>query len=192
MLPKGKLKPPRCCRRFRGHTIAGDAGQEILELALVLPLVFMLLLGIYWFGRVFNIYSTIAHAAREGAQVATTFTCATCGNAESPAASVETVVLNSLQASSLDPNKISKFTPASLTFCGGLTQAQACTTTAKKIYVCENVVLNNAPGNSTGVSSPVCGSSVSFQYPYQFYFPFTSLNFQRVLLKADVQMKNQD
>lgn len=172
--------------------MAGDAGQEILELALVLPLVFMLLLGIYWFGRVFNIYSTINHAAREGARVATAFACATCGNAQSPPASVESAVLASLQASSLDPNRISALTPSSLSFCGGLTQAQACTTTNKNIYVCENVVLNNAPGNSTGASSPVCGASVSFQYPYQFYFPFTSLNFQRVLLKADVQMKNQD
>ncbi|MEP6643051.1 MAG: TadE/TadG family type IV pilus assembly protein [Acidobacteriaceae bacterium] len=180
----------RLCRLAKA--IAGDAGQEILEAALILPLVFMLLLGIYWFGRVFNIYSTIDHAAREGARVATTFACATCGNAQTSPTSVEAVVLNSLQASNLDPNKISPLVPSSLAFCSGFTQATACSTTTKNVYVCENVVLNNAAGNSTAGSSPVCGASVSFQYPFQFYFPFTSLNFQRVLLKADVQMKNED
>jgi len=45
-------------------------GTEIAEAALVLPLVFMLLLGIIWFGRAFDIYSTLSHAAREGARVA--------------------------------------------------------------------------------------------------------------------------
>jgi len=38
-------------------------GAEIAEAALVLPLVFMFLLGIVWFGRAFNIYSTITQAA---------------------------------------------------------------------------------------------------------------------------------
>ncbi len=42
-------------------------GAEIAEAALVLPLVFMLLMGIIWFGRAFNIYSTIQQAAQQGA-----------------------------------------------------------------------------------------------------------------------------
>ena len=42
-------------------------GAEIAEAAMVLPLVFMLLLGIVWFGRAFNIYSTIQQAAQQGA-----------------------------------------------------------------------------------------------------------------------------
>ena len=42
-------------------------GAEIAEAAMVLPLVFMLLLGIVWFGRAFNIYSTITQAAQQGA-----------------------------------------------------------------------------------------------------------------------------
>ncbi len=39
---------------------------EIAEAAIVLPLMFTMLLGIYWFGRAYNVYSTITHAAREG------------------------------------------------------------------------------------------------------------------------------
>ena len=56
-------------------------GAEIAEAAIVLPLMFMLLLGIYWWGRAYNIYGTITHAAREGARAATAPTCALCGNA---------------------------------------------------------------------------------------------------------------
>ena len=53
----------------RAQTPSTD-GAEIAEAALVLPLVFMLLLGIIWFGRAFNIYSTIQQAAQQGAIVA--------------------------------------------------------------------------------------------------------------------------
>src|ERR1700687_5728378 len=56
-------------------------GAEIAEAALVLPLVFMLLLGIIWFGRAFNIFSTITQAAQQGAITAARATCATCENA---------------------------------------------------------------------------------------------------------------
>jgi Flp pilus assembly protein TadG len=54
----------------------GTTGSEIAEAALVLPILFMLLLGIYWFGRAFNVYATINHAAREGARVAVAQSCA--------------------------------------------------------------------------------------------------------------------
>ena len=66
-------------KKLAGETV----GAEIAEAAVVLPLVFMLILGIYWFGRAYNIYATITHAAREGARAATAQACATCGNARS-------------------------------------------------------------------------------------------------------------
>ncbi len=56
-----------------------DDGSEIAEVAVILPIVIMFLLAIFWFGRAFNIYSTITHAAREGAIVAVQQNCATCG-----------------------------------------------------------------------------------------------------------------
>src|SRR6266699_2996400 len=70
--------------RFRMNCfrkIATDCrGQEIAEAALVLPLVFMLLLGIVWFGRAFNIFSTIQQAAQQGAIFTARGTCVTCNN----------------------------------------------------------------------------------------------------------------
>jgi len=43
-----------------------DAGQEIVEAAFVLPILFLILLAIFWFGRAFNINSTLDRAERRG------------------------------------------------------------------------------------------------------------------------------
>src|SRR5438445_9484603 len=70
----GKIQRLRCL----GY-IKRDSGQEIAEAALVLPILFLILLAIFWFGRAFNIASTIERAAKHGIQT-THRTCATCGN----------------------------------------------------------------------------------------------------------------
>ena len=66
----------------------------------------MLLLGIVWFGRAFNIYSTITQAAQQGAITAARSTCATCGNAFPPLRTVDNAVYAVMQASSLDVTQI--------------------------------------------------------------------------------------
>ena len=71
-------------------------GSEIAEAALVIPIFFLVLLGIYWFGRAFNTYATINHAAREGALAATMLTCASCGNAATAPATVANAVDDSI------------------------------------------------------------------------------------------------
>src|ERR1700733_5170387 len=86
--------------------LARRDGAEIAEAPLVLPLVFMLLLGIIWFGRAFNIYSTIQQAAQQGAISAARSSCGTCGNTGSTDATVDGVVGAVMQASSLDPTQI--------------------------------------------------------------------------------------
>lgn len=45
-------------------------GQAIVELALILPLLFFLIIGMIDFGRVFNAYLVANHASREGARQA--------------------------------------------------------------------------------------------------------------------------
>src|SRR4029078_3438282 len=56
------------------------SGAEIAAGAVVLPLLFMLLFGIMWFARAFNIYTTVNRAARQGALAEAANNCATCGN----------------------------------------------------------------------------------------------------------------
>src|ERR1700679_1234302 len=86
--------------------LRGADGSEIAEAAMVLPLVFMLLLGIVWFGRAFNIYSTIQQAAQQGAIVAARSSCATCGDQGALDTPVSSTVGAVMQASSIDPAQI--------------------------------------------------------------------------------------
>lgn len=167
-------------------SLADATASEIAEAALVLPLAFMMLLGIYWFGRAFNIYATINHAAREGARAAVAQTCATCTNQAPTTAQVATVVEQALKASSVDPGQIQAYTPLPQNFCSA---NGSCATTglSSHIGVCTDVQLTPASSSYP----PVCGVAVLFAYPYQMSLPFTSLNQQTFLLRANVQMKGE-
>jgi TadE-like protein len=177
--------------------VAGTGGSEIAEAALVLPILFMLLLGIYWFGRAFNVYATINHAAREGARAGTAATCATCGSPNVPltADGVAARVKQALQASHLDPGQVAP--PSSLPVrkacVGGAPVSCATVGVAGNPQICVrfNVQLQPTASLPLGSGSPDCGVSVEFQYPYQFFFPFTSLNMQKIMLNAGVQMTGE-
>ena len=47
-----------------------ELGQALVEMALILPILLMLLLGIFEFGRAWNTKQVITDAAREGARLA--------------------------------------------------------------------------------------------------------------------------
>ena len=47
----------------------GERGQAIIELALTLPLLLLIVLGIFDFGLMFQKYEVVTNAAREGARV---------------------------------------------------------------------------------------------------------------------------
>ena len=180
--------------------VAGTGGSEIAEAALVLPILFMLLLGIYWFGRAFNVYATINHAAREGARAATAQTCATCGgvpgcthNCSLNPDLIAAQVKQALQASHIDPAQVTHpATPPTRIACLPGAPAVSCLVPTTDPHICvyyDVRLLNSPPGPGSG--APACGVSVEFQYPYQFFFPFTSLNMQKIMLNAGVQMTGE-
>jgi Flp pilus assembly protein TadG len=173
-------------KRIAGQLERTD-GAEIAEAALVLPLVFMLLLGIVWFGRAFNIYSTITQAAQQGAITAARVSCATCGNSPSTDGTVDSTIYAVMQASSLDPAQIpTNPNPPAPMPCAN--PPGACTTNSN-ITICRNVQLNPTAGNT---QTPQCGTVVGFQYPFQFYLPFTSLNMQGITLSAQAQSRMEN
>ncbi len=163
------------------------AGAEIAEAAVILPLVFLFIIGIYWFGRAFNIYTTINQAAREGARVAVAQSCATCGNAGATPTQVGTQVQSSLQASNLDPTQMAAPTATPPNGCGSLSTQVMC----QKPPSLNMCVYYKAQLNSSTATPPAGGVVVAFKYPYQVYFPFPSLNFQQIQMTATVQMKGE-
>jgi Flp pilus assembly protein TadG len=169
----------------------GTRGSEIAEAALVLPIFFMVLLGIYWFGRALNTYASLNHAAREGALAATMSSCASCGNIATTPATVATAVTTALQAAGLSPSQIQVYAPPSAVSCGGGSPICNTASANNNITICSNVQLT--PAASPGL--PVCGMTVTFQYPYNFSLPFPvppyGANGFNLQLKADVQMKGQ-
>jgi len=55
--------------QLRRKLLRDTNGQALVETALVIPLLLLLLLGVFEFGRLFNAYMTVQHAAREGARL---------------------------------------------------------------------------------------------------------------------------
>ncbi len=163
-------------------------GAEIAEAALVLPLVFMLLLGIIWFGRAFNIYSTIQQAAQQGAIKAARATCATCGNAQAADSAVTGVVEAVMNSSNLDTSQIQASTLSTPPPCASPYPVGSCTPEPDKVTVCRNVQLN-PPATTQPVQ---CGTVVMFQYPFTFNFPGTSLNMQKIILSAQAQSRMEN
>ena len=154
----------RSKQRLPGRLVTEEQGAEILEAAIVLPLLLTLLIGTVWMGRAYNVYETMTRAAREGARFAVAPSCATCGNAAPTDSDVTGVINAALSAANIDPAKVN---PA--------------------ITITRNQVLNLQDPNSVQVSGVV----ITFGYPFQFVVPFTSVNMSTITISTSVQMRQE-
>jgi Flp pilus assembly protein TadG len=160
-------------------------GAEIAEAAAVMPIMFMMILGIFWFGQAFSIYTTITRAAQEGARAGAAPVCTTCATGTgTPGSNAFSAVQAVLVAAKMDPTKLQRpSTIPSPASCNG-GPAPACDGNPTKVCVQENIQLSSSTNN-------VCGISVSLQYPYQFWLPFTSLNKQLINLRAAASVRQE-
>jgi len=165
--------------------LRGTGGAEIAEAAAVLPLMFMTLLGIFWFGQAFSIYGAITRAAQEGARAGVAPVCTTCtANPVTQAQNAVNAALSAMNAAKLDPTQARFLSPPpSFTACTG--GSTSCNSASSKVCVQAPVQLTTAAQGGAGV----CGMSVSFQYPFQFYLPFTSLNKQQIWMTASARVR---
>src|SRR5579859_1785653 len=110
--------------------VAESRGAEIAEAAAVLPLMFMILLGIFWFGQAFSIYGTITRAAHDGARAGSAPYCVTCTGPNTVAqyaTNAVNAVNNALTQSQLDPTKARYPVPQPVfNTCPGITGGNAC------------------------------------------------------------------
>jgi len=160
-------------------------GAEIAEAAAVLPLMFMILLGIFWFGQAFSIYGTITRAAQDGARAGAAPYCTTCTPGSN---SQNQNAFNAVQASMA----AAKLDPANAQYPSAAPGFKDCT--LQSTVLCDSSISNVCVQNQVQLSSNpslggVCGVSVSFQYPFQFWLPFTPLNKQRILLTASAHAR---
>lgn len=146
--------------------VAAESGAELLEFAIVVPLLLMLLIGIISVGRVYNVYESITRASREGARYAVLPSSVLNGNAfpdpltsscSSDTNTFNNFVVPALKADNLDPSEVTNY--------------------CQKTEWLENT----APQQ--------CGVSISFTYPVQLAIPFTSVNLSTIDLTTQAQMR---
>jgi Flp pilus assembly protein TadG len=87
-------------RRWREYG-GRDSGQALVELALALPLLLLILVGIFEFARAYSIKQTLVNAAREGARAAVVQ-----GQLTRDRAAVVTTVENYLSANNITADSI--------------------------------------------------------------------------------------
>jgi Flp pilus assembly protein TadG len=184
----------------------------VAEFAMILPMLFLALIGIFWFGQAFHLYVAMTNAARDGVRAAVAPGCTTCTGVD-PSQNAWNAIKTDLSAAHINPNLLQKpAAPPALCACSPTGVITGCSSTT---VACDGLVGNicvqgvsHPNGNtnpaldggvqlsSTVAGSPTvpggageCGVSVSFQYPYKFWLPFTTLNNQTVNLRAQAQMR---
>ncbi len=183
----GEPRPARAVSVWR--SAGGLQGQEVAEAALVLPLLFMILIAIFWFGQAFRIYGTITQAARQGARAAVAPQCTTCA-AATPAQNAQNAsnaVSSALTAASLNTAQLQQPSPVpSFVGCSG-GPVSCVYPPGSNVCVQANVQLSTSTGGSPGT----CGTAVSFgyKYPYHFLIPYTSLDLGNITLPAEAEMR---
>ncbi len=161
------------------------SGNELMEAAAIFPLLFMVILGIFWFGQAFSMYGTITRAAQEGARAGAAPYCTTCSTANTPSTNAYNAVQAAMKIAKLDITQAQWPSPApTLTQCGG-SGSVSCDAHTTNVCVQQPVQLTTG---GSGVSG-VCGVAVSFRYPYQFYLPFSTLNKQKIWLKTQARVR---
>jgi len=164
-----------------------ECGQDIVEAAIVLPILFLILLAIFWFGRAFNIGSTIDRAAREGIKAVSRPSCATCGNTFQPNSQVVTQISNVLSADNLNIGNVKSYSPP---FACNVTPAPSCTT-LQNVEICTGVPLTcgnvacQTPAPGACGSNPALGSRVAFAY--ETPSPLSIANLPPLRIRATAQ-----
>ena len=172
--------------KFLTLFVRNTNASQVAEAAFVLPLIFTMLLGIFWFGQAFSLYGAITRAAQEGARAGAAPQCSTCSSTQSNgqyATNAVNAVKTALISSSLDPSLMQTPSPPGVIACGDNVQTLNCGSNGAACVQLPVQLLTTAPGRGD------CGVSVYFQYPFRSWLPFTSLNQQLIMLTASAQVR---
>lgn len=167
----------RLRRRTTFKNLGKNDGAQIVELAVTLPLLVVILIGIYDFGQAYNLKQKLAGAAREGARFASnqssgdlTNSGTNCSPAPDSICAVRDVVDSYLIANNVNDcglkTNTTTITPLNLqwTF-----TATGCTAGNFTLVINRGAIFTTTPGG-TGTPLIVEGSQVSLSYPYVWQF----------------------
>jgi len=194
-------------RKSQGRLWKDQGASELVEFAVILPVLMMVLMGMYWFGRAYNIYETMTRAAKEGAAYGARPACALCSVpcgvvGQFPCADdvANNVVVPALNAAHINPSSLVAIAQPPAQGCSrGLYQSgtqcpvsgtgggATCTSAGgnKTIWVCYCIDMNQ------GANPPECGVSVTMAYPWKFTFPFTGLDNLQINIPASAQVRQE-
>jgi Flp pilus assembly protein TadG len=160
---------------------AGSDAAEIAEFAIVLPILFFLVLAMFWLGQAYNISNNLNKAATDGLAAALKNSCATCGNTAASQVQIADAIEKAFQAGSLKPGNLQAYTPKPDTpTCPStpITSVTSSTGVAYALEVCTGMPL--WPTTTT-----ILGTRIAMQYSTPIAFPVAA--FKSVTLQAVVQ-----
>ncbi len=165
---KFRARPPKCLVAHNGkrkrllQAIAGSEGSELLELALSLPILLVILVGIIQFTGAFNLKQKMANAAREGARIMVSNVMAdsSCVDLNCSAQAAVNAMANYMTSAGVNSSCIN---PSSMTSSGTQTWTVACGNGIRLTINHQYVYL--LPGGA-----PVTGTQVTIAYPYTWFF----------------------
>lgn len=197
----------RLVRTIWRRSARGTGGTEIAEAAMVLPLLFVVVMAIFWFGQAFRIYGTLTRAAREGARAAVAPACTTCAALTSTQTTQNAVnaVSSAMSAAHLNTAQLqpwgSTWNPPALCSCGSTNSSCG----GGSVVACDSSVSNNNVCVQPNVQlsyttvlggAGTCGTSVSMGYQYAVPFtlpcwpaPCTSLDLSKMTLTGQAEMR---
>jgi len=129
-----------------------DRGAELIEFAIVTPLLLLLLFGIADFGLMFQRYEVLTNAAREGARVA-----ALPGYAS---ADVSNRVTQYLTGSAVTPVTTTYLTPAPVNVGGACITLRGATVTYTYSFIALGGIIKLLPGGSGFVTKTLTATAL--------------------------------
>ncbi len=163
---------------FRWHwsRLGGAEASQMMEFAIALPLLVVLVIGIFDFGAAFNLKQELNNAVREGARFGSTQPtndlCPTCTTPPSVDA-IRFLVDSYLQASRINDCGLSGLTEpgmgASLTWTY-TTSGNGCAGTLQLVIQRGNTLQATNYGNPNPTTVNVFCTQVTISYPYQWRF----------------------
>ena len=191
-------KPVRTVRQVgqKWRTVcAGAEGSQIVELAVSLPLIMLMLVGIMDFGQAFNLKHKLETAAREAARFASSQSSADLTNPVPPSVNaVRDVIHNYLQATQIDDCGLASASPSNANLAWTYQATVNCPGTLTVII--DRGTTYQTPG---GNPETVEATHITISYPFQWRFNRVvklvapSANYaQTVQINVDAMMQNLD